>query len=74
MVDMSENGKQLQAVSADEVLPVAVLRERFGWQKHMLREARKKGLKVVRIGRADYTTGRWVLEFVERLGMEGEKK
>ena len=71
---MDENTpKQLQGIRSDEVLPVAVLRERFGWGKHAVREARKAGLQVVRFGRADYVTGRAVLEFFEKLGMENKK-
>jgi hypothetical protein len=48
-----------------EVMPLAEAARRLGWQKRMTIDAQKMGLRSVLIGRRKYTTGDWVLQFVE---------
>jgi len=58
------------SVSADEILPAAVLRERFGWGQRSLPEAERRGLRTVTFGRWKYVLGKHLLSFFEALGNE----
>jgi hypothetical protein len=54
----------------DEVAPLAEVARRMGWKDKVISDVQKAGLQCVVIGRMKYTTGRAVLEFVERLMQE----
>jgi hypothetical protein len=42
----------------------------MGWQRRMMADVQRLGLRVVTIGRMKYTTGGWVRQFVEGLAQQ----
>jgi len=52
-------------ITADTLYTLAELQERLKLGQHAMRQARRTGLKVRRIGRRGYVLGRDVLAFVE---------
>ena len=55
------------SVQDGETLLVDALCRRYGLKKHSRRQLRNLGLKIVRFGSKDFTTGRWFREMLERL-------
>ncbi|MFZ1932897.1 MAG: hypothetical protein WCB27_16365 [Thermoguttaceae bacterium] len=55
------------SIADGETLLFAEAAKRLGWCSKSRRAAIRAGLRVVQFGRWQYTTGRWVREFVERL-------
>ncbi len=66
-----ERPDQLGTIHADEIMPVRIAARRLGWNVKSLAHAKREGLQTQRFGRFDYTTGRWVIEFFERLAEQG---
>ena len=54
------------AIADNELYTLAEIRERLGLGTYALRQARRQGLRVYRIGRRAYVLGFDVLEFVKR--------
>jgi hypothetical protein len=42
----------------------------LGWGSHSLRVARRRGLKVIYVGRRGYVLGKDVIEYIERTGRD----
>jgi len=61
------------SIRSDELLSLAELRRRLGWQEHAVRQARRAGLRLVSFGREKYVLGADVLQFFEKLGAEQER-
>ena len=61
------------SVQDDEVLLVDALCRRYGLKKHSRRQLRNLGLKIVRFGSKDFTTGSWFREFLERLAEQQQE-
>jgi hypothetical protein len=59
--------RALGSIHRDEVLPLCVVASRFGWGQKEIRRVQREGLAVCQCGRFKYTTGKAVLEFIERL-------
>ena len=55
------------SVLPGEILSLAALKARFSWRDHAVRSARRNGLKFVRVGRQHFTTGAWILAFLDEL-------
>jgi hypothetical protein len=55
------------SVCDGETLLFAEAARRLGWCAKSRRAAVRAGLRVVQFGKWQYTTGRWVREFVEKL-------
>ena len=55
------------SVQDGEVLLVDALCRRYGLKTHSRRQLRHLGLRIVRFGSKDFTTGRWFREMLERL-------
>lgn len=55
------------SIQAGEVLPLREAGRRLGWGNKTIAQAQRDGLKAVQYGKIKYTTGRAVLEFIERL-------
>ena len=55
-------------ISANELYTLEELRARLGLGAAALRTARRRGLKVRRIGRRGYVLGKDIMEYVERAG------
>ena len=53
-------------VAADEMYTVREIKRRLGLGLHAMRSARKKGLRVLRIGRCDYVLGADLIKFAEQ--------
>jgi len=51
-------------VSSDQVLTLEAVEQELGLGRHAMREARRKGLKVRRIGRRGYVLGADLIEFI----------
>ena len=51
-------------ISADQVLTLEAVQQELGLGRHALREARRKGLKVRRIGRRGYVLGADLIAFI----------
>ncbi len=62
-----ERPDTLGPIRADELMPVRVMAKRLGMNTKSIAHAKRAGLKTQRFGRFDYVTGRWVLDFFERL-------
>jgi len=61
------------SIHADELLPLEVLRQRFGIGNKGMAQLRRAGLPVRRFGRQGYVLGRDVLDFFGRLPADGEE-
>jgi hypothetical protein len=59
------SARPLQAVSENEVVPLAELDSRLGLGPSAIRMARRQGLKVHRIGRRKFVIGRDLITFLE---------
>jgi hypothetical protein len=59
---------QTGRVSADELLTLEAVEQQLGLGKAAMREARREGLPVRRIGRRGYVLGADIIEFVRRTG------
>jgi hypothetical protein len=53
-----------------ETLPLREAARRMGWQRRMMADVQRLGLRVVTIGRMKYTPGGWVRQFVEGLAQQ----
>lgn len=51
-------------ISADQILTLEAVRQELGLGSAALREARRKGLKIRRIGRRGYVFGADLIEFI----------
>jgi len=60
------------AVRADELIPLAVLRDRLGLGNKGIRTLREAGLPVRRLGRQGFVLGRDVLDFFGGLPADGK--
>lgn len=54
-------------VSADSLYTLAEIQKRLKLGDHALRQARRRGLKVRRIGRRAYLLGRDIIEFIDKV-------
>jgi hypothetical protein len=61
------NGSQLGPILADAVYPIGVFCRLAGINKWALREAKRRGLKVKKIGVRAFVSGRDFLEFVNKI-------
>jgi len=61
-------------VGVDEVISWQQLARRFGFSKRQMADLSRRGLRCVMLGNRKLTTGRWFLEFIERLAEEGEQE
>jgi len=55
-------------VTADSLYTLAKIQDRLKLGQHALRQARRAGLRIRRIGRRGYVLGRDILAFVESTG------
>ncbi len=53
-----------------ETLLVDELCRRYGLKRHSRRQLRTLGLKIVRLGSKDFTTGEWFRDLIEKLAAE----
>jgi hypothetical protein len=58
----------LGPVQASVLYPIETAKALMGWGQRALREARRAGLKVRKVGRREYIIGRDIIEFVEQAG------
>jgi len=56
-----------RAVQADEILPLAELRHRWGWGEEKIRKARRAGLRTIKFGREVFVRGSDLLAFFDVL-------
>ena len=61
------------SIRADEVLPLEVLRQRFGIGTKGVAAMRRAGLRIRRVGRQGYVLGTDLLDFFARLPPDGEE-
>jgi hypothetical protein len=52
-------------ISAVELYSLTQLKQRLGWSKHALREARRAGLPIRRFGTRSYVSGRELISWME---------
>lgn len=69
---MTATPKPTGSIRTDEILPLPELKRRLGWGEHAIRQARRKGLRLIGFGRGKYALGADVLAFFERLAAEQE--
>ena len=62
------------SVHRDEIILVDTLCRRYGLKRHSRRQLRNRGLKMVRFGSKDFTTGKWFQEFLERLAEQQQQE
>ena len=62
------------SVQDGETLLVDALCRRYGLKKHSRRQLRNRGLRMVRFGSKDFTTGKWFREFLERLAEQQQER
>jgi hypothetical protein len=60
------------SIRADEILPLAVVRQRLGWGNKTAARAIRDGLPAVEYGRQKFCLGRHVLEWFAELAQEQE--
>ena len=58
------SAQPLEAIRSDELLPIEVAQQRLGLGLWAVRQARRKGLKVRRIGRRSYVLGSDLIEYL----------
>ena len=63
----AQAANQLGSIRADELLPLAVLGQRFGLAKKSLILAQRRGLRTVKWGHRKYVFGRDVLAWFDGL-------
>lgn len=61
------------SIRADEVLPLEVLRQRFGIGSKSVASMRRAGLPIRRLGRQGFVLGADILDFFGRLPVDGEE-
>ena len=61
---MAATGKSPGEIVADAVYTLDEIQRRLGLGRHAMREARRKGLRVARIGRRGYVRGRDIIDFI----------
>jgi hypothetical protein len=57
----------LGSIRADEILPYALLGQRFGFGKKFLIQLQRQGLKTIKVGHRRFCFGRDVLAFFDGL-------
>lgn len=63
-----EKNDDLGSIHSDEVLLLRIAGRRLGWSKKSIIQAKRAGLKSVRFGHCDFVLGKWLWEFIEKLG------
>jgi hypothetical protein len=63
----SQGSARLDAIRADEILPLPVFLRRLGLGRHTFRELRRLGLPVFTFGRRAYIDGGRAVEFLRAL-------
>ena len=61
----------LQAIEDQKTYPMQTFMKTVGWGRHALRQARQKGLRVVRVSGRCFVRGKDFSEFLGRIGDEG---
>jgi hypothetical protein len=56
------------AIMPEELLPLAVVKQRLRWGDQTIAEAQRKGLRTLAFGKWKYTRGKDLIEFLERVG------
>ena len=65
---MSATTQDVGHISADSLYTLDEIKRRLGLGAHAMRQARRKGLAVRRIGRRGYVLGKDLLAYVESAG------
>jgi hypothetical protein len=60
----------LQPIDNGKTYPLTIFMKATGWGRHALRQARQKGLRVVRVSGRCFVRGRDFSDFLGRLGDE----
>jgi hypothetical protein len=61
-----------QVISSGEVYPLPIFMKATGWGRHALTQARRKGLRTVKVGGRCFVRGVDFMEFLGKLS-QGEK-
>ena len=61
-----------RSIRADEVMSLREAARRLGWKAHSIRQAKRRGLRVVKFGSTNYVLGESILEFFRQLADAGE--
>lgn len=59
-------------VSGGELYTLSQIKVRLGVSDAAMRQLRRKGLPIIRVGRRGYASGKQVIEFFERLLNDGQ--
>jgi hypothetical protein len=58
------------AIRADEILPLVVLKQRFGWGDCSVSQAQKAGLRMLTFGSKKYVLGAELIRFLQAQNQE----
>jgi hypothetical protein len=62
---IAQKNDDLGSVHCDEILTLRAAAHRLGWHRKSIVEAKRAGLRTVRVGRFDLVLGKWIWEFLE---------
>jgi hypothetical protein len=57
-------------VAANEMYTLGEIKQRLGLGAHALRTARRRGLRILHIGRSDFVLGKDLIQFAQEMNQE----
>ena len=66
--------KEYVSVHGDEVLPLALLRQRLGWGSRTMAQAQRDGLRTIPYGKRKYVLGRDLIHFLRTITAREEQR